>query len=1576
MPVDLTAGIVRILKPDGTTSGTGFILTDDGLIATCAHVITNAGAEPGKTIRLSFHHTGKEVAATVDSNGWRDPWAEDIAILRLDGPLPEGVRPLPLGRTQNCNGHSFVSFGFPEIGSQDEAHIRGTIYGLLKNGRVLQVSSGQVAPGVSGAPVLDTNVQLVVGIISEFPIWTDRYGRKIAGDSYGRHTETNYAIPTEVLLEVWPPLKDYLQTVSPRLAHHPLRANFFRLEPLPPNYVPRLELLAEIKQKLLSGSGVLALHGMGGIGKSVLARALCDDPDIRATFADGILWAELGQNISETELKARLSDWIRALGGIVSQMAPTLNELKNTLAELLNERACLLIVDNVWKRTDAETFRVVGPACRLLLTTRDAEVARELGADVYTLPGMTQAEAVQLLEEWAGGQLAATDTAIKIKVVERLGCLPLAIKLAGSQLRCQELEPWLAGFNAQKLKSQRPKTVYDNLYDALALSLDVLDKETQYLYTTLAIFKGAEAVPTAPIDHLWSVLGNLTPEEVNERLHGLADQALLQLDLSAQATKTVSLHDLLRDFITDELGTDGQLQAHQAMLAAYGQTQTGEGWPTAPDDGYLYDHLAYHLHSAGQDEELHVLFENDAWLKARFQQCGYTYDGFLTDLEMAWTAAQALEETDCAAGRPMTTLVRQVRYGLLSSSIVSLSGNVPPQLLARAVEVEYWSAARGLALAAQMREAAQRAKAYIALLKTGRLDKKQHSEAQERGIEAALAIRYESSLAEVLGDLAPHLEGEQLSQMFKAALEIQNINKLSTVLKTLSIHLKSEYLYDEVFELALIIQDAKTLLAVFEVLAPYLNKEQLSRAKKQLSQKVIQNVEPEYHEAAQRWALNQLEHAIKQPRVTTSVSAIGNKANIESRASQKTLPETEVEKKLSEALAITDDRDSSYLFYQLFLLSEISSQLRGKSVDKVLDLILAQTYFSDEALAVIKDLTPRMNRQQLVHILKRVLSIESIEALEVIAPHLDQRLLATALEASVETADRNDRMKQSNLKQVLIALAPYLHNGVLDQALQVALTLPTYRIFGSNSRWEVLAALSPNMNITQVKIALQSTLVIPDQADQVTSLATLIIVLEGKEREIIPKHALNLVMTSLEYDDDWLFSLVKLFPLLNQERAEQVMDKVLAVMEGGWWLRTILSMADVKLDYVYWERVLEVYLTNTNYSRIDREGILAVLAPHLNQSQLQRVLAAILEMEDKRNKVEELAMLIPWLNDAQLPQVRQVVLEIQDEPGRVVVLAALAQRLQDESLAMAVVEIILQAVEQHRQVEQAQGEQFPEIWVAETAINFQHLHSMNLPYDWLFVEALIMVAPLLQGEQLRQAMKAAEALYAAQDSLREMIIVFIGAVMGKMALIIKGPWRKEIMLGVVKEIITSCTSWPPEDILSKLASRLNYEEAKQILGVISAIESQFDRAEALRAIAPYLKEELLEQALAIALALSEKYNAFFNPRAEALAKLAPYLEDELQAQTLKAALSLEFYGSRAMVLNALADGHPDWVQAEANILRPAILQILRRHAKVERSLFLYRLAELQPVWLPLAPAHAAWDIAQTIIEICDEWEWQ
>ena len=49
MSNDLTAGVVRILDSANATVGTGFVVTNDGLIAACAHVVAQALGLPDDT---------------------------------------------------------------------------------------------------------------------------------------------------------------------------------------------------------------------------------------------------------------------------------------------------------------------------------------------------------------------------------------------------------------------------------------------------------------------------------------------------------------------------------------------------------------------------------------------------------------------------------------------------------------------------------------------------------------------------------------------------------------------------------------------------------------------------------------------------------------------------------------------------------------------------------------------------------------------------------------------------------------------------------------------------------------------------------------------------------------------------------------------------------------------------------------------------------------------------------------------------------------------------------------------------------------------------------------------------------------------------------------------------------------------------------------------------------------------------------------------------------------------------------------------------------------------------------------
>jgi len=179
---------------------------------------------------------------------------------------------------------------------------------------------------------------------------------------------------------------------------------------LPPHFLPRPNDLQAIKAALLEADKPVAitgiarkvgLQGMGGIGKSVLAATLARDEEVRRAFPDGVFWLTLGQEPALTTRQAQLAE---SLGDPIRIFGDE-QQGRARLSELLAERTCLLILDDVWQVAHAEAFNALGPAGQLLLTSRDAGIIRALGVAEHRLGVLNKTQALELLAQWAGQAL-------------------------------------------------------------------------------------------------------------------------------------------------------------------------------------------------------------------------------------------------------------------------------------------------------------------------------------------------------------------------------------------------------------------------------------------------------------------------------------------------------------------------------------------------------------------------------------------------------------------------------------------------------------------------------------------------------------------------------------------------------------------------------------------------------------------------------------------------------------------------------------------------------------------------------------------------------------------------------------------------------------------------------------------------------------------------------------------------------------------------------------------------------------------------------------------------------------------
>ena len=213
---------------------------------------------------------------------------------------------------------------------------------------------------------------------------------------------------------------------------------------LPAHFLSRSEGLTKLRDALradldrpvvISGAAArVGVHGMGGIGKSVLAAALARDRKVREAFPGGIIWIGVG---SLPDLRARMQDVHRALGG--DGAIATEHEGKQKLKEILNDKAVLLVIDDVWRRGDVDAFDVLGSRCRALITTRDAGLLTSLGGAHYVVELLTDAEALGLLAVSAGIESDVLPAEAH-EVLAECGRLPLAVGLAGGMVRA--CTPW------------------------------------------------------------------------------------------------------------------------------------------------------------------------------------------------------------------------------------------------------------------------------------------------------------------------------------------------------------------------------------------------------------------------------------------------------------------------------------------------------------------------------------------------------------------------------------------------------------------------------------------------------------------------------------------------------------------------------------------------------------------------------------------------------------------------------------------------------------------------------------------------------------------------------------------------------------------------------------------------------------------------------------------------------------------------------------------------------------------------------------------------------------------------------
>jgi hypothetical protein len=350
--------------------------------------------------------------------------------------------------------------------------------------------------------------------------------------------------------------------------------------PPPAKFGGREASLRHLVERIKAGNdtAITAVHGLGGIGKTTLARVLAHRLHADKTFR-AVLWADVTRNPNVTGI---LSDWVIAYADSafnVSDYATTEQAAyaaKNRLDTVIEEKCevcepprVLVVLDDVWDN-GLETARTLRLACpehtTVLITTRSENVAHDLQAHAESLTTMSADEAVEMLALF----LPEADAGLRRRLGEALGGHALAMELAARRIKKEGCRPGEddtaklarcihdyetgvpAGSPFEGLKLEQGEKKDDNLTASLSYSYEDLDADGQQQFRALGVLAYDVPFDAALLAALWE----LPVEAVYDQADRLRLLSLLDVDASGYRQ-----HPLLRAYARALLERENEADA-------------------------------------------------------------------------------------------------------------------------------------------------------------------------------------------------------------------------------------------------------------------------------------------------------------------------------------------------------------------------------------------------------------------------------------------------------------------------------------------------------------------------------------------------------------------------------------------------------------------------------------------------------------------------------------------------------------------------------------------------------------------------------------------------------------------------------------------------------------------------------------------------------------------------------------------------------------------------------------------------------------------------------------------------------